>query len=142
MPNKNERPKKYEIKLDKSDIDIHLPNYSKLAIPPPGLLSRFKESREGTCVPKPEALMSLKLGALSDRAGSVKGRKDKVDVVGLLFHSDVDLGGLSSILHEYKHDEWMSLLLDTLRNFDRCLIRYLNMDEKTFADQKAEKNLR
>lgn len=136
---KNDRLRKYEIKLDKFDIDVYLPRYSKLSIPPSDLLSKFNDSIEGIHVPRSDALIALKLGALSAREDSLKGWKDKVDVIGLLFYSGADVRQLRSTLAEYGHQEWMKYLLDTLENFDKRLIKYLNINEKEFADQKSEK---
>ena len=136
--NKNDRLRKYEIKLDKFDIDVYLPRYSKLSIQPSDLLSRFSDSMEGICVPRSDALMTLKLGALNARADSLKGWKDKVDVIGLLFYSGVDVMQLRSTLVECGHQEWMKYLLDTLEHFDKRLIKYLNTNEKEFADKRSE----
>ncbi len=133
----NERLKKYEIKLEKFDIDLYLPKYSKLALPSQDLLTKFKILRDGFYVPRPEALMALKLGALSDRRDSQKGDKDAIDVLGLLFYSGLELRELGKIFREYKLD-YSELLLKTLAEFNPNLLRFLNLNQKSFADLRHE----
>lgn len=81
---KNERLTKYEIKADGFDIEIYVPYYSAtLAVPPEFVLGRA-QTREGFRVPDPETLLALKLGAWSERRGSLKGSKDEADIRALL----------------------------------------------------------
>ncbi len=56
---KNARLRRYETDIQGISVDIYLPHYSNLAIPPEELM---KESRiiEGFRVPKPEILLALK----------------------------------------------------------------------------------
>lgn len=136
--NKNERLRKYEIKRDEYDIDIYLPNYSLLAIPPKDIISKYITSIEGFDLPISEALMVLKLGALSDRAKSIKGEKDSIDVLGLLFYSKLDLSILKRILSEYKLMQYMDLLKYVLNNFDKRNLNYLNLNENSFSKLKRK----
>ncbi len=137
---KNDRLKKYEVKLERFDIDVYLPKYSRLAIPPEDIIKTFGDNISGIAVPKAEALMVLKLGALSERKESIKGSKDTIDALGLLFYSGVDVMKLGSVLHNYGHREYARLLLDTLEGFDREMLGYLNLNEKTFSKYKREKS--
>ncbi len=136
---KNDRLKKYEIKLEQFDIDIYLPKYSVIAIPPEDILSKFQDEREGFEVASAEALMTLKLGAFADRRKSIKGEKDSIDVLGLLFYADLEIRKLAGIFHAYKHPEYPRLILDTLNGFDKQLLGYLNLNEKTFSRLKKDK---
>ena len=135
---KNERLRKYEIKKEKYDIDIYLPNYSKLALKPNDILSKYRDSLGGFHVPIPEALMALKLGAAADRGGSAKGEKDAIDILGLLFYSRMDLPRLNSVLAENGMQERLRLLLSILGNFDRRDLGYLNLNESSFSKLKRE----
>jgi hypothetical protein len=130
---KNERPRKYEIKRDKYDIDIYLPNYSPLALPPKDILSSYTTRIEGFTLPTPEALMVLKLGAAADRGQSAKGAKDSIDILGLLFNSGLDLRVLEEILSKYGLADYTGLLASILKRFDRRDLHYLNMNENSFA---------
>ena len=76
---KNERLKKYEIKQGEVDVDIYLPHYSDIGIPVERV-SESSVSRGGFKVPQLEVLFLLKLYAYSARRGSVKGKKDEMDI--------------------------------------------------------------
>jgi hypothetical protein len=133
---KNDRLKKYEIQKERYDIDIYLPSYSVLALPPRDIMSRFTDRLEGFSVPSPEALMALKLGAASERLRSSKGTKDAIDILGLLFYSRLDLALLGKILSEYRLTRFMDLLASILRGFDRRDLSYLNLNENSFSKLK------
>lgn len=135
---KNERLKKYEIKLEKYDIDIYLPNYSTLTIPPRDILSKFVFETEGFRTPTPEALMALKLGAAADRINSLKGRKDAIDILGLLFGSGLEIKKLRDILTEYDVKNLMGLLMSILGGFDRKDLKYLEINESKFSKLRRE----
>ncbi|HLD77578.1 MAG TPA: hypothetical protein VJB16_00980 [archaeon] len=86
---KNPALKKYEIAMDDISVDIYVPFYSQLAIPPEEL-GKHTASREGFTVPRPEALILLKQRAAHARAHSAKGEKDRVDILSLLLHAQFD----------------------------------------------------
>ena len=136
---KNERLHKYEIKSGRFDIDIYLPKYSKLSLPAEDILERLNRKVEGFVLPVPEALMILKLGAAADRRNSIKGEKDCVDILSLLFFSDFDPKRFRGMLKTYGNAEYARLLLDILKNADKRLIRYLNLNEKSFSVLRKEK---
>ena len=136
---KNDRLKKYEIKLERFDIDVYLPKYSKLAVPPEDILLKFRDNIDGINVPKVEVLMTLKLGALSERKESIKGGKDAIDILALLFYSGFKTEKLKEVLDGYAHPEYARLLLDTLNKFDKKMLSYLNLNEKSFSRYKNEK---
>lgn len=122
--------------MERYDIDIYLPNYSKLAIPPKDIISKYSNSVEGFSLPVPEVLMALKLGAASDRGKSAKGEKDGIDVLGLLFNSKLDLQVLKKILSGYKLTRHMDLLVSILTNFDKRNLSYLDLNENSFSKLK------
>jgi len=134
--NKNDRLTKYEIKLEGYDIDIYLPNYSKLTIPPKDIISKYSTSVEGFRLPSPEALMTLKLGAAAARLKSQKGEKDSIDLLGLLFKSGIDLQKLKKVLSDYNLTDYLRFLISILANFDKRDLNYLNLNENSFSKLK------
>ncbi len=137
--NKNDRLHKYEIKLEKFDIDIYLPNYSRLTIPAEDILSDYKKEVDGFAVPIPEVLLALKLGAMKDRVNSLKGSKDQIDVLGLLFYSGIDLALFSGIMKKYGLTDYLRDLQRLLRTFDKDMLKYVNLNEKSFSELKRKR---
>ncbi|MGC8558932.1 MAG: hypothetical protein ACP5NC_08115 [Nitrososphaeria archaeon] len=135
---KNERLKKYEAKLGRVDVDIYVPYYSKLPIPPEDLLEKFRASLAGFRTVKPEALLALKLGAFADRKDSVKGYKDAVDVLGLLFFSGLKAKDFNNVLEEYKLEELKNRLISLLNSSDQRTLRYLNLNQNSFSKLKRK----
>ncbi|MEK7188291.1 MAG: hypothetical protein AAB685_00375 [Patescibacteria group bacterium] len=86
---KNDRLKKYEAKKEEIDIDIYIPFYSNPGIPAEELIN-YAVIVEGFKVVRKEILAVLKVKTLSQRGGSVKGRKDLVDLVSLFSLPDFD----------------------------------------------------
>jgi len=80
---KNERLMKYEIKIEEIDIDIYLPHFSKLGFPAEEI-KNYCQSIEGFLVPIPEVLLIMKIFTFNNRKGTIKGRKDLIDIFGLL----------------------------------------------------------
>src|SRR3989344_1653563 len=80
---KNDRLKKYEVKMQGFDIDIYVPFYSKLALPIEDLLNE-KVKITGINTISCESLLILKQGAEIDRRKTVKGQKDAIDLLTIL----------------------------------------------------------
>jgi hypothetical protein len=99
-PKKNERLKKYEIIVSEIDVDIYLPYYSQMAIPCDQLIT-MSTLKEGFNVLKPEALLILKQQAMLDRQDSVKGQKDRIDILSLLLLEIVDFNEYKQLLQRY-----------------------------------------
>jgi len=130
---KNERLKNYEVKLEEGfDIDVYVPKYSKLAIPVEDIM-KMTTVKEGFTVPRPEVLLLLKLGALIDRKESIKGSKDAIDVAGMLFLANCDLGFFKELTVKYNLMNYSRVLLSTIENFDPSLIKYLNLNQNEFS---------
>ena len=83
---KNERLKKYEAKAEEVDIDIYLPHYSDPGLSPE-TIRQHTAVREGFTVPTAETLLILKQFVYSQRKGSIKGQKDKLDIISLVLES-------------------------------------------------------
>lgn len=136
--NKNERLKKYEIKLEEGfDVDIYTPGYSKLTIPTKYIIEN-SVMHDGFKVPNQEILLLLKLGAFIDRKKSIKGGKDSIDILGLIFNADINFKHLKSLINEYKLENYLDVLLDILRDFDLSSVNYLKLNIHSFSKQKKK----
>ena len=115
--NKNPRLRKYEINLKEFDVDIYLPHYSEIGFP----LEKLKDNIqniEGFKTPKIEILLFLKLFAFSERKNSIKGEKDKVDIISLPDSVEIDWGKFTRLCQKYNKNLIGSLkeiLRDTRR---------------------------
>lgn len=130
---KNERLKKYEISFDEIDVDIYVPYFSELPIP----IEDFKHylvKVEGLNVVKPEILLILKQGAELDRKNSVKGEKDRIDIMTLLFFADIDLKLYDNLLRKYKLQDYFSRLKKLISDFKDY--DYLNLNPREFKLKK------
>lgn len=80
---KNDRLKKYEIHQDGIDVDIYVPYFSDLGVPTE-TIAQHTTVVEGFHLPTKELLCILKQKAWQDRGHSIKGEKDKIDIIGLM----------------------------------------------------------
>ena len=132
---KNDNLKKYEIKIEEIDIDIYVPFFSKLTIPADeigkyaGIIQNFK-------VAKPEALLILKQGAEHDREKSVKGEKDRIDIMALLCYADINFGEYFKLLKEYNLEYFYEKLKRIILNFKE--IKYIDMNPRQFKLKKQD----
>jgi len=99
-PKKNDRLKKYEIIILDIDVDIYLPHYSQMIIPCNQLITMAIE-KEGFMVLKPEPLLILKQHAMLDRKDSIKGQKDRVDILSLLMSKTIDFNDYVQLLEKH-----------------------------------------
>ena len=120
-PKKNDRLKKYEIIVSGIDVDIYLPYYSKMVIPC-NQLATMSTVREGFKVLKPEPLLVLKQQALLDRKDSIKGQKDRVDMLSLLLSKTIDFNEYEQLLENYN-----------LLSFKRELGRTIRLTKEEFS---------
>lgn len=132
---KNDRLKKYEIKIDGIDIDIYLPFYSELGMPAE-TIQKYIVTREGFTVPQIAVLLILKQAAYAGRQGTPKGEKDKIDIFSLLARREIDwkLYKQSTDGAELKHlpDELKSLLKQTVE------IKELDLNQAKMSKLKKE----
>ena len=134
---KNERLKKYEIKLDDFDIDIYLPKFSKLSLPVE-VLSKYKVKIEGINTISSEALVVLKQGAEIARRGSIKGRKDQIDLLTILTSSDFDIKKYSEFITKYRLERYKEELINVVKNFSKNDLAYVGFNEHYFSKWKKE----
>jgi len=97
---KNDRLKKYEIIISEIDVDIYLPHYSQMILPCEHLITMSIE-QEGFLVLQPEPLLILKQQAYHDRQFSIKGQKDRVDILSLLISETVHFEKYNHLIDQY-----------------------------------------
>jgi len=113
---KNNHLKKYEVKEDSVDIDIYLPFYSVLPIPVTEVF-KFTAQVDNFTVLKKEALLVLKQKAYEGRKASIKGQKDKMDIISLVSLPDFEVNFYRNLLKIYSlerfHDQIKDILSET-----------------------------
>lgn len=132
---KNDRLKKYELKFDEIDVDIYVEHYSELAIPVKDI-KNFSAETEGFNLISKEALLILKQGAEIDRENSIKGEKDRVDIISLLFFSNPDFKKYLNILKKYSKENYLERLTSILKNFKDY--NSINMTPREFKLKKEK----
>lgn len=115
---KNQRLKKYEMVVDEIPVDIYVPYYSDLVLPVEDL-DEYTDSIEGIKVLNSEALLILKQKAEMDRSHSVKGQKDRTDILNLLINGNVDLRKYSEILSRYGLEKYRERLSEIVRGAEK-----------------------
>ncbi len=133
---KNERLKKYEIKQEGIDIDIYLPYYSWLGLPVEKI-TPYTEIIESFTVVKKEILLFTKLQAYIERKASVKGQKDKIDILSLILLPDFDFDILKDFLSKNKKTEHISILRNMVIETNE--VEELSLNRHYFSQKK--KNL-
>lgn len=130
---KNDRLKKYEIQQEGFDVDIYVPHWSELGLPLDDVI-KTATLIGGFRVPKKEALLALKLFAYSQRKSSLKGKKDMIDILSLLYSGGVRLPALYAMFEKYNirgmGAELKEILMTTFE------VKELNLNQKRFSDFK------
>lgn len=132
---KNQRLKKYEAKVEEVDIDIYLPHYSHPGLPAEFVL-KHTLSFQGYHVPKPEILLILKQFVFEQRKASIKGKKDKLDILSLLDAADLDFGFYKRILKKTKNEDLLEKLKNLLKSTTR--VAELNLTDHKMAKLRKE----
>jgi len=134
---KNTNLKKYEIKLEKFDIDIYVPYFSDLIIPVEDLK---KETTviNGIKTLKVEALLILKQGAEINRRNTIKGHKDTIDILTLILKTEVYWKNYIKLLKKYKKENLRDELIFIIKNFNDKNIKYLKITFNEFKKWKKE----
>ena len=132
---KNERLHKYEIKIEGIDIDIYIPYWSDLGLSINKVIENTV-SLEGFRLPSKEILLILKLFVYSKRKASLKGKKDLIDIISLLYFDNINFGLLNNILE----DNSLSHLKDELREIlvSTTKVEELGINQKKFSDFKKK----
>ncbi|MFH0714982.1 MAG: DUF6036 family nucleotidyltransferase [Candidatus Diapherotrites archaeon] len=135
---KNDRLKKYEIKMQGFDIDVYVPYYSKLSLPIEDLLKE-KTKIEGINTISSEALLILKQGAEIERRQTIKGQKDAIDILTLLIYAPIDFKKYYALLEKNKKENLSKELTKEINNFNpKDSEKYLGTSFKEFAKKKKE----
>lgn len=103
--NLNRKLNKYEVKTEEVDIDIYTPDHCNLIISCKDVFNKkmFKEIN-GFGVVLPEVLLILKLNAEIQRHETIKGFKDRIDILSLLQKVKFDKNLLFKLSKEYGVD--------------------------------------
>lgn len=110
---KNSRLKKYEARSAEVEIDIYVPFYSNLGLPAEDL-KNFAINVEGFKTLEKEILSILKIKALMEREGTVKGRKDLIDLISLFRLPDFDWVRYKKVLAKYNLAEYLKYLREVV----------------------------
>lgn len=132
---KNARLQKYEIKMDGFDVDIYAPFWSSIGLPLDYVLENTI-SLEGFNVPAKELLLALKIYTYSQRKGNLKGLKDKIDIVSLLYFDHIDFQKFTGILQKLHLENLNSELKELLSS--AVEIKELELNKKHYSDFKKQ----
>ena len=101
----NRKLKKYEAKIEGVDIDIYTPHNCNLIVSCKDVFSKkwFKKV-DGFKVILPEVFLVLKLKAEEERMKTIKGFKDRVDILAMLYKLDLDKKFLLELEKKYNMD--------------------------------------
>lgn len=132
---KNERLKKYEIKFDGFDLDIYVVSWSELGLPADYIL-KTSVSLAGFKVPAKEVLVVLKLFTHKQRKGSLKGKKDAIDIISLLARDSINFEKFNEVIGEfglyYLKQELEGIFNSTIK------VEELELNQKSFSDLKKK----
>jgi len=128
---KNERLRKYEIKKGDFDVDVYAPNFSRLSYPLPELLLHHDE-KDGIAVATVPQLLLLKIGAYIDRKGSIKGMKDEVDIISLLYYSKPDKNEFLREAGKTKMASPEELVAKMVAGFSQAQLPYIGAEYVAF----------
>jgi hypothetical protein len=132
---KNDNLKKYEIKRGEIDVDVYVEHYSELAIPPRDI-KKYILKVEGFDVTRQEILVLLKQKAYNDRKNSIKGEKDKIDIVSLVFFSGFNSRFYFEVAKKYKLEGFIKELREMVLGFSDFLALGLKPQELKKAKAK------
>jgi len=132
---KNERLKKYQIKLEGIDIDIYLPFYSDLGLPV-GEIIKKTILINGFFLPEKELLLLTKLKAYQDRQESVKGQKDLIDIISLILLDDFDFRYLFFLIKKYRLEKYWQVLEKIVLETKEII--ELNLNQHAFSKKRRK----
>ncbi|MBS3128205.1 hypothetical protein J4410_03610 [Candidatus Woesearchaeota archaeon] len=132
---KNDHLKKYEILFGAIDVDLYVPYYSQLTLPIE-IIAKQTSFVEGFEVIKPEVLLILKQGAEQDRSYSVKGQKDRIDIMTLLCFTEIDFAWYRQLLKTHHLEPYRLKLKNIIQTFKD--LKYLEMNAQKYAKIKKD----
>lgn len=131
---KNDRLKKYEIHAGEFDVDIYVPFYSDLGLPI-DIIQKNTRELDGFSVPSPETLLILKQKAWIARQASLKGEKDKIDIIALLT-IPFDFKRYQALLREHHLEHYLDEIKKILE--DTREVPELDLNQHRFSQLKAD----
>lgn len=132
---KNDSLKKYEIKNGEVDVDIYVPHYSVFPIPPEEMLKHITRI-ENIKVVSPEILLITKQEAEKDREHSVKGTKDRIDILSILIFAGVNFSLYRELLRKCGKEEFLGRLRKIISSFSE--LKYLGLNPREYKLKKKE----
>ena len=132
--------KKYESELEGVAIDIYVPYYSEFVIPVEEIMKNVVVV-ENFKIPKPEILLLLKQQAEMQRKESVKGQKDRVDIICLLINDKVNLKAYKQLVKKFGLEEYEKRLKEIVRKA-KIEFEYLGMKNLREIKKKEEEILK
>jgi len=132
---KNERLKKYQIKIEEIDVDIYLPFYSDLGIPVEELIKKTVFINGFELLEK-EILLITKLKAYQERIGSVKGQKDLIDIISLIILEEFDFKYFLKLTKKYHLEKYQKLLEKII--LETKGVPELNLNKHFWSKKKRE----
>ena len=140
---KTEFLRKYESEIEGVSIDIYVPYYSKFPIPIEEILKNIVEI-ESFKVPKPEVLLILKQQAEMERKDSVKGQKDRVDILCLAKSGKIDWKNYKNLLERFKLEEYEKRLKEIVSSakIEFEYLGIINLREMKKLKEKILKEIR
>ncbi|MBS3118236.1 hypothetical protein J4417_00975 [Candidatus Woesearchaeota archaeon] len=132
---KNDSLKKYEVKFGEIDLDIYVPFYSRLTLSMEEIITDVKRV-ESFEVVSPEALLILKQGAENERGESIKGQKDRIDILTLLCFTEIDFKKYYETLKRNDILFFRQRLKEIVNSFRD--VEHLGMNVKDYAKIKKE----
>ncbi len=109
MLKKNPLLRKYEAIVKDISIDIYVPFYSEFVVPVEFIQKNLIEI-SGFRIPKPEILLLLKQQAELERKDSVKGQKDRVDILNLLINCELDIEEYKKLVRSFSLEKYRKRL--------------------------------
>jgi len=132
---KNERLKKYQIKIEEIDVDIYLPFYSDLGIPVEELIKKTVFINGFELLEK-ELLLITKLKAYQERISSVKGQKDLIDIISLIILEEFDFNYFLKLNKKYHLEKYQKLLEKIILEIKE--VPELNLNKHFWSKKKRE----
>ncbi len=105
-------------------------------------MKKYSSSVEGFQVSIPEALLILKQGAELDRGNSIKGEKDRLDIMSLLLFTDIDFKKYKSILKTYSLNFYIDALIKLVKAFNEYEHFFANPRDFKLKKAKILKELK
>lgn len=100
--NLNQKLNKYEVKTEEVDIDIYTPHHCNLIISCKDVfLKKWFKNIDNFKVVIPEVLLILKIDSEEKRHETIKGFKDRIDILSLLYKVKLNKELLNNLAKQY-----------------------------------------